>query len=311
MSTGSSAFPPSTARPRITETNRNDVMKKLENGQHYDAYSMVCTYVRRCLTRARHEEASRLCHTFGVEFIKKERYDLAAELGDLLVQVYVEFDLPVTEERISFILDLFEPRPPVPEVTRHRFIEHALKWVIDETGTESDYALRLHRIAGLNYQKEKLFGRAQGHLIFCGDGEVLSQLIVEWRQEGYYSERELFLLRLILLLLAKGDVDVADKTLQSQALGLNFDSPHLPPAIQFAYLLTEACKDKNADFFDLLTSKYSLVLRRDKLFSELVGVIDKKVLGRQPTNGDLNLLNVISGLFSGPNGSAQQLTAPS
>lgn len=209
-----------TRRNIIPESRLAVARRKLEQHHDYDAYSMICTCVRRCLTYARHDEASLLCHTFGIELLKRERYDLCAELGCLMVEVYTEYDLPATQERAQCILELFDPAPPTTVVERHRFIENALKWVVKVAGTESEYALRFHRAAGVNYQREKLFGKAQNHFIFCHDGELLGQLLVEWRKQGYPSERDLFVLRLVLLLLAKGDVQTAESTLHSRGNGL-------------------------------------------------------------------------------------------
>jgi hypothetical protein len=66
------------------------------------------------------------------------------------------------------------------------------------------------------------------------------------------------------------------------ALKIDLEQPDIPPAIQFAYLLLEACKEKNLLLFDVLTSKYSLVIRRDKLFEDLINIINKRVMEREP-----------------------------
>jgi hypothetical protein len=194
------------------------VQKQLHDKEYYDAYSMICTFVHRCIHRSQYIQALDLCHDFGLEFINHQRFDLACELGDLIITMLMEASLSVTQQRIQYILDIFEPFPDNCEISRHRFIEHALKWAIQNAGPDSPFVTQLHYAAGISYMKEKNYALAQGHLIFCGDGELLGTVVAQWLKEGYYSERPLFVLRLILLLLAKGDIKTAEETFYSKGI---------------------------------------------------------------------------------------------
>lgn len=193
------------------------VLQKIKDGQYYDGSQMGITLINRCVSRGLDSEAVRLCFLFGMEMVKANQFDLSSSLGILMIKIFTEFELEVTDERIQMILDLFTPTPPNPSEERSRFIERAIKWASMDSGAES-HLRTLHAAAGKAYQESGQFGQAQGHLVYCGDADALALLLKEWRQKGYPSEQELFVLRLILILLAKGDVSVAKSVLESNGM---------------------------------------------------------------------------------------------
>lgn len=188
---------------------------KIEEGELYDAYQMVASLVNRCMGRGKDVEAVNICHHFGKTFLSNKEFDLAALSGILMVNVFVEFELMPTTERISQLLELFNPSADTKQSKEQfRFIEKALRWVCDES-LSPDCELRLHNAAGDGYLINGQFGQAQGHLIYSNNADKLAELLTEWRSHQYPSERELSTLRLVLLLLGRKDVSTAEKLLNN------------------------------------------------------------------------------------------------
>lgn len=279
------------------------ILSKLDAQSYYDAHQMATALINRNIAKGRHVLAISLCATLGVEFIKRQQYALGATLGLLMVKVYKEFELPVTETAIGHILALFEPRPPVPIEERRRFIERALKWAHEETSASADtnpsgrrLVARLHDAAGRAFRDEKEYGLSQAHFLQTVNVTELARLIKMWMDAAYPSERELFLLRTVMALLVQGNVAAASELVQSPLLGLNFDNKQFLPPLQLAYLLPEACKLPSPSFLDVLKSKYSLVIRRDPGFARLMSDIDQRYFGRGPVGGP-DLFNLLSTMF--------------
>lgn len=275
-------------------------LQKIQDGQYYDGAQLVTTLMNRCISRGLYDDALKLCRLFGLEMVKVNQFDLAANFGLQMIKIFNDFGLIPTDERIQAILDLFTPTPNQVVEERNRFIERAIKWASDMSqNSDRTFVTRLHRAAAKGYQEFGLYGQAQGHLVFCMDANALALLVKEWREKGYASEHELFVLRLVLILLAKGDIDIAKSFIESSVFGFNFDSPILPPPIQFGYLLIEACRTRNVDFFDTLQTKYMLVIRRNQTtFKRLLQCIDQTIFNRQ--QGSTNILGMLSGLLGHP-----------
>lgn len=102
--------------------------------------------------------------------------------------------------------------------------------------------------------------------------------ISEWALQGYPSERGFFWLRAVLLLLCLGDTATSYSLLNDYAR-VDFDSEDVPATFQLAFLLTACCKAKSVASFDLITRKYTMIMRRDPLFAKCSSHIRYKVLG--------------------------------
>eukprot|EP00922_Rhytidocystis_sp_ex-Travisia-forbesii_P006082 GHVS01008813.1.p1 GENE.GHVS01008813.1~~GHVS01008813.1.p1 ORF type:complete len:311 (-),score=67.26 GHVS01008813.1:42-836(-) len=244
-----------------------------------------------------------------------------------MLECFKASECEVSEQRVDMLLHVFELCGSGRE--KFGFIEKAVKWTkvtpTASSGSSSSASssscspyvrsighTRLHLHAGIAAWMEGLFGRAQNHLVFCdGEGRRLCELVSEgggWISRGYSGEKDLFLLRLVLMLLAINDVRTADQVMDERRRGRtgqeekgNEEEDDVIDSIslveQFAYLLVSACKYKNCDFFNTVIRKYNLVLRRDGLFSKLTEQISANVFGKPVAKKS----GFLSTLFGGAN----------
>eukprot|EP00920_Eleutheroschizon_duboscqi_P009228 GHVT01021091.1.p1 GENE.GHVT01021091.1~~GHVT01021091.1.p1 ORF type:complete len:350 (+),score=43.62 GHVT01021091.1:293-1342(+) len=159
-------------------------------------------------------------------------------------------------------------------------------------------SVRLHRIAAHIYERDGNFGNAQGHLVFCGDGKALANLLLSWEPKGYPSEQGLFVVRTVLMVLSLEDVDTAAELLKH--LQVDFDDAELPAPLQFAYLLVECCLACNWCMYNAVSNKYRLVIRRDPSFAKYIAEIELKIFKKKPTTQTGGIFNLISSLFNNP-----------
>merc|ERR1711924_207917 len=119
----------------------------------------------------------------------------------------------------------------------------------------------------------------------------------EWRKRGYPNERDLFSLRLLLILLSLNDLVTARAFWDAVNAGLQLPAPGAPSVsdqapipelpVQCGTLLLCAAEQKSVaaakslEFFRMVRAKYHLVIRRDPSFEKFLDEIEGKIFGAQ------------------------------
>lgn len=265
------------------------------SAQLYEAKQVGQSYVARCITRRQQELAIDICERLANAFVCVPGQEgTAAEFAQQMVDVFYEFDLPATQERVSRIisfgedLDYSEAKGPL--------FDKALKW-LKKVQAPSHLFSALRTTATKSFVAAGKHGIAQHYAADVPNCDLMAWVLRTWLDSGnlYKSEHYLVILRAILLLLAAEKVDIALQVIQSPVLNVDLDSPNTPPPVQLAYLIGIACKTKNLDFFDLIKVKYGLVVYRDPHLGDLMGQIERRCLGRRPAG----LLDALGSMFGG------------
>uniref|UniRef100_A0A0G4GP14 Uncharacterized protein n=1 Tax=Chromera velia CCMP2878 TaxID=1169474 RepID=A0A0G4GP14_9ALVE len=314
----------------MTTRLHRSIEKKLEENQPYDASQMVKTLYARACNKGSFHEAADMAFDFALKFAQKELYTIAADFGMMMVQAWenactsnasvgeIEMDgssaQSVQSSRAAFfshedrrqkIQTVLSACPPKSSKDKFKFVERAVKNSISDEVPDGDPGL--HKLAGEAYLSEEEYGKAQLHLVFCGDVQLLLALLAAWKAKCYASERDLLVLRLVLVLLSMKDVATADALVREYA---DLDAPFVDPPLQFAYLLVEACKQQQVGFYKHIKTKYTLVLRRDPAFSECLAVIEAVCLGMEEQRGAGgglgNLMGMVSNLMRNLNETAEE-----
>jgi len=279
-------------------------------GNYYDAQQMIKMVHRRLCAKGKHAEAAQLCVDSAASFSTVGKHDLAVDLGkDLVSSLEARKEVP-SEDNLSQIEAIFRAVPPnVATPVKYALMHQALKW---SSATCSAGHPRLHLLAADAYRAEGEFGKCQGHFVFCGDGIGLAEMVCEWRQCGYPNERDLFSLRLLLILLSLNDLVTARCFWDAANCSSNLPSPAnlgvrradaqgtpssspdpatapenaaqdaVPqPPVQCGTFLLAAAEGKSIEFFRLVRGKYALVIRRDSTFDKYLDEIESKVFGAQ------------------------------
>lgn len=269
------------------------INEHIENDSFYEAFQLIQSLYNRNMFKKKYKEASNLCLNFSQKFAECGQYDLSVELALSFIKALSEAECVVTNEIAQQIMSLFKKYPKYKAESKYRLMNKALKWAKEVDN--STIGNQFHLCMANAYIEEGQFGSAQGHLVFCHDGAALANMVRQWQNFGYPSEKHLFSLRVIIILIFLDDIVTAEKFLQE--LNIDLDSNIVDPSIQFGYLLLMACKHKSRGLYEKLKKKYNLIMRRDKSFDLYLIEIEKKFFGFS-RKGNVNLFNLLSGLTS-------------
>lgn len=233
-----------------------------------------------------------MCVDNAARFSAVGKHELAVDLGKDLVSSLLSREAVPSEESLAQIEAILKAIPK-NEATpvKYALIHQALKW---SSTTCSTGHPRLHRLAATSYWAEGEFGKCQGHFVFCGDGAGLAAMVREWHKCGYPNERDLFSLRMLLILLSLNDLGTARTfwdalhaeiklpcSIASAGSGVPDQAPHPEPPVQCGTFLLCAAETRSTEFFRMVRGKYALVIRRDSTFDKYLDEIEVKVFGAQ------------------------------
>lgn len=262
----------------------------------YEAKQIGQSYIARCITRRQPELAIDICERLVNAFIcaGPNQEATAGEFAQQMVEIFIEFELPPIQDRVSRIVS-FGDDIPYSE-TKGPIFDKALKW-LKTVSAPSHLFSAIRTAATKSFVNAGKHGLAQQYAADVPNCDLMAWVLRNWLDSNnlYKSEHYIVILRAILLLLAAEKIDIALQVIQSPVLNLDLDSPNTPPPVQLAYLTGVACKTKNLDFFDLIKVKYGLVLYRDPFLGELMGQIERRCLGRRPAG----LLDALGSMFGG------------
>jgi len=301
----------------MVERARRIVEDKIQSGYYYDAQQVVKTVHRRLCAKGQEEAAADLCVESARRFSNAGQHELAADLGKDLVTMLVDSNRVPCEEDLARIEAIVKEMPPgAASAPKYILLQSALTW--SSSACPGGHP-RLHWLAAQCYWDDHEYGKCQAHLVYCGDGLALAQMVSEWRDRGYPGERELFALRTLLILLSLNDVKTA-RTFWDAISGVpelrSTDAegqPAVPaapePPVQCGVFLLASVESKNLAFFRSVRAKYTLVIRRDFTFDKYLDEIECRVFGATVQRTGLGALfdSLLGGLGSGPSAAS---TAP-
>ncbi|KAL7066555.1 hypothetical protein ACR3K2_29830 [Cryptosporidium serpentis] len=284
---------------------------KLDKGDYYDAYQLLLSRISRLPPNESLDiglEKAKIFAEYGCS-------DIACYICCHIIKVARENDIKSDIKRIDKTMDILKFCKFSPE--RSKLLNEALLWCKVNNMDEGENML--HKWASNIYYKEGIYHKAQGHVILIDDADLYVDILLKWQEMGYKSEKELFVLRAVLILLSLPKLDYAKEILDKYCLingylininnleqdNINKDNnitnkkPSSP--IQLAFLIVSTCElsDKylGLNFMDIIKRKYALILRRDPLFNKLIERIEQNVLGKvsnQTRDLLTNLLSMIS-----------------
>lgn len=291
-----------TALPPVPARVAAAVQRKIDSGDMYDAQQLVKTFSNRYNSKGEPVVSVSICKEFALQFASKGHGALALDLATTALQCMEQHETAPREEQLQVAADLLEAAtqeaqggPTAKDISG--FVSRAVRW--SRSPERPVGSLLLHRAAAAANWRLKNYGLCQGHLVYCGDAEVLGKLMEAWVPLGYPNERGFFWLRVVLMLLCLKRIDVASDLLHNHS-GVRWTAEEdIPAPLQVAYLLVAACKVKSIAAFNLLLRRYNVLLRRDPVFSRCADQIKLEVFGvtrQQPAS----LASLFSSIFAAP-----------
>ncbi|KAG8191155.1 hypothetical protein JTE90_016668 [Oedothorax gibbosus] len=266
------------------------VMKKLqvniELGQYYEAHQMYRTLYFRYLSQKKYDDLISLLYDGSILFFTHSQHNSGSDLSVLLINVFNESEVPVTDELMDKLGTLFSMMlPDSPE--RNNFLTTALKWSSKNREDSPTFGHpRLHQSVALTLWKEKNYQQSRYHFIHSTDGDNCASMLIEYHiTEGYPSEVDLFIAQTVLQYLClknKSTASTAFHAYTEKHPAVTSGFPYLLPLLNFLQFLLQAIEREKLAYFAVLCEKYQPSLQRDPTYSEYVDRIGQLFFGLTP-----------------------------
>lgn len=238
----------------------------------------------------------------AIKLLKAGEVASASELASLLLDHYKEFNEIPSKETIEPLLRIFsaydsQERHPA----KAAFVNQATTWS-KHTSNNNQGAPELHTAFALDFVSRKEYSDAQKHFLRSDNMEAFAKMCVEWSASGLPNEEDLFFTRPTLMLLALGNLKMANSFFSSYTSLLTPAQKSVPLFNFCRYLLMTLERDA-LTLFNQLRSSYAPSLQRDPIFGQCldqIAFIFYKVKKPQEAGGINGLMGSLFKSLMGP-----------
>lgn len=282
-------------KPAARTARGNDrALKRLETkfaeGDYYEAQQLIKMLMNRYLSQSNSDEAVKMLLSGMQSMLAHKQPFCATELGILLIKIYKDTHIPVSSATLEIIANHFANYPEDSQDNRADFLKAAIRWSAEAENTKHGNPL-LHDLLAEYYTKHKAYGQAQGHFIRGNSPEKFAQMLVFFAMQGYPSEQDLFVARVVFQYLCLSKVQDANRLFEAYLAATPSLKQAPTPLTNLVRFLLGAAETHSTSLFTTLRQKYTLSLQRDPSFAQYMDQIGICLFNIQPASG-------IGGLFS-------------
>ena len=272
----------------LRRARRGGAAKKLElklaAGDYYEALQIYKTLFSRHEAKGEHDEAMRVASGGVKKLLEHEQLNAGTELGLTMLENWIAHQRPVADSSVALVAELQALFAEGAEAFKERlnFLRAALKWSTRAEGGRPSGAPEVHVLLARAYREAGAasYGQAAEHFARAETPEELADLLLAWSACGYASERDLFVARSVLTLLAQQNLRDANATFAAfrarcDAAGAPVDTP----LAHFLAFLLQTCEREAAPLFQMLQQRYARSLQRDPEFGGLLRQIGCSLSG--------------------------------
>jgi len=218
------------------------------------------------------------------KLLEHEQLNAGTELGLTMLENWIAHQRPVADSSVALVAELQALFAEGAEAFKERlnFLRAALKWSTRAEGGRPSGAPEVHVLLARAYREAGAasYGQAAEHFARAETPEELADLLLAWSACGYASERDLFVARSVLTLLAQQNLRDANATFAAfrarcDAAGASLDTP----LAHFLAFLLQTCEREAAPLFQMLQQRYARSLQRDPEFGGLLRQIGCSLSG--------------------------------
>jgi len=277
--------------------------KTVEEGNFYEAQQLIKTLYFRYTTQNKVSEAKEILINGACTMLKANQSTCASELGQMLLKLYsdshVKADTSAVES-VTRIASLF----PAGDQGKISLLKSALKWSVAEgaaannNNTTKQGDPNLHAQLAKAYYEADEYPYAQKHYLKSNQPKEFGQMLIDWANEGYSSERDLYIARAVLMYLSLSNL--RDANVIYQIFTNSLQPNQFTPLLHYLKFLLLTLERDAYPLFDVLRQKYKPSLSRDPSFSpylDHIAQIYYRVKPPTPAGGPAGFGNLFSDLF--------------
>ena len=164
---------------------------------------------------SKYQELKEMLESGAIRLLKVGEVASATELATLLLDHYQEFKETPSQSTIDPLLHIFAAyKSDETHPSKEAFVLQASTWS-KHPSNNNQGAPELHTAFARDYASRKDYNNAQKHFLRSDDMDSFAKMCVEWAQAGLPGEADLFFTRPTLMLLALGNLKMANSFFSS------------------------------------------------------------------------------------------------
>jgi len=226
--------------------------------------------------------------------LKAKQITCASELTQLLLNLYCESHIKAESYAIDSIIQLANLFP-AGDSGKIALLKTAIKWSRTE-GPHKQGEPVLHAHLAKAYHEASEYAHAQKHYLKSNQPQEFGQMLILWANDGYLSERDLYIARAIFMYLSLSNL--RDANIIFQVFTQSLSPVQATPLLNYLKFLLLTLEHDAYPLFDTLRQKYKPSLSRDPSFLQYLDHIAQtfyKVKPQHPAGPGLG--SFISDLF--------------
>jgi hypothetical protein len=264
------------------------LLKLDEAWKDKDYYSVQQVYkslYARYKASSKYRELREMLENGAIKLLGVNEVASASELASLLLDHYKEVNEVPSETTLQPVLRIFASyQPTETHPSKAAFIVQATNWS-KAPSNNNQGAPELHTAFAHHYELKKDYSNAQKHYLRSDDMAGFAKMCLEWSAEGFPGEEDLFFTRPTLMLLALGNLKMANEFFASYTSLLTSTQKDVP-LFNFCKFLLLTLERDALPLFEDLRSKYAPSLKRDPTFAQYLDQIASIFFGVKKTSNN-------------------------
>eukprot|EP00029_Vermamoeba_vermiformis_P006292 TRINITY_DN2426_c0_g1_i1.p1 TRINITY_DN2426_c0_g1~~TRINITY_DN2426_c0_g1_i1.p1 ORF type:complete len:273 (+),score=48.06 TRINITY_DN2426_c0_g1_i1:88-906(+) len=235
-----------------------------------------CTklFITDMLRKKKYDDVKGLLESGATLLLKHGETNAGTELALLLIDVYTKANTP-SNEAVGTLVKIFSNYKLEDHPKKKSFINTALKWSSKpENNNQGDPTLRT--CFAHHFQAMQDYEVAQKHYLRSNDAEGFANMLIQWGEEVYPSEKDLLITRAVLMYLCLQnlkDANIIYSLFKNRYPALD------TPLFNYTRFLLLTLERDALPLFDLLRSTYQKSLQRDPTFTQYLDQIANVFFG--------------------------------
>eukprot|EP01132_Coremiostelium_polycephalum_P003758 gene3758-4678_t len=277
----------------MTERQLVSLESKFSEGNYYDILQSYKALYFRNANAKKYKETVTLLVSGSLNFLKYEQWNCAAELAQLLVETYQNFNTPYNNETKVNIIKIFKGFKGECQ-GQINFMRLAIKWSA-EKGEEKKGAPELHSLLAICLMESGDYIDSQKHFIYGDDPVSFAKLIKKWTEDAETDEVDLYIARGVLSYLCVNNLKDANILFKECTSNIQLDD--FTPLLNYIRYLLLTLERNALPLFNVLKEKYAPSIKRDPQFSKYLEQI-AHIFYKVPLQGKGGIGSLLSGLFN-------------